>query len=269
MMKNYIIDSHCHLDYFKEKKELENLIKRASENNIKKMLTICTNPQNLNIIKSISESYNQIFFAAGQHPLNLNNNDFTFSKEDLYNISKHPKMVGIGETGLDYFYSEKNKEDQKYFFNWHISISQESKIPLIVHSRSADEDMIKILKKRFNQKKFNCVMHCFSSGEKLAEEVVNLGFYISISGIITFKNSENLRKIIKKIPTNRILIETDSPYLSPVPFRGKKNEPSFLVHTSKYLSKLLGINLNDFNNLTSSNFYRLFKKVKEYEKKYL
>ena len=268
MIKNYIIDSHCHLDYFDYHNEINDVINRASKNNIKKMLTICTNPANLDLVKNISEKYEQIFFAAGQHPLNLTQQN-KFTEKDLLEISKHPKMIGIGETGLDYHYSVDNKKDQKKFFEWHISVSQETKIPLIVHSRSADMDMIDILKKKFYQKSFNCVMHCFSSGEKLAEEVINLDFYISISGIITFKGNDKLINIIKQIPKNRILIETDCPYLSPSPLRGKKNEPSHLIHTSKYISEILKIDENEFNNLTSSNFYRLFKKVKKYEKKYL
>tara|TARA_B100001057_G_C22744406_1_gene909162 strand:+ start:335 stop:1138 length:804 start_codon:yes stop_codon:yes gene_type:complete len=267
-MQNYLIDSHCHLDYFDFSMELDQVIYRAKKAGIKKILTICTEPEKLSKIIQISENYKNIFFSVGLHPLSVSKGSY-FSVSDLIEISKHPKMIGIGETGLDYFYSKDNKEEQIKNFEMHIKASQKTKIPLIVHSRSADDDMIKILLKNFKKKEFNCVMHCFSSGEKLAKAITKLNFYISLSGIITFKKSLELRKVIKNVPKNLILLETDSPYLSPVPLRGKKNEPSHLIHTCNYLSDFLGINNNEFKALTTSNFYNLFKKAKKYEKEKL
>lgn len=264
-MQNYIIDSHCHLDYFDFSIELDQVIDRATKAGIKKMLTICTEPEKLTKIIQISEKYKNIFFSVGLHPLNVGKSNH-FSLSNLIEISKHPKMIGIGETGLDYFYSKDNRADQIKNFEMHISVSQETKIPLIVHSRSADDDMIEILSKNFQKKQFNCVMHCFSSGEKLAKATTNLNFFISLSGIITFKKSVELREIIKNIPKELILLETDSPYLSPVPVRGKKNEPSHLKHTCDYLSDFFDLDVNEFKALTTTNFYNLFKKAKKYDR---
>ncbi len=267
-MDSYLIDSHCHLDYFDFSLELDQVIFRAKKSGVKQILTICTEPEKLSKIIQISEKYKNVFFAAGLHPLNVGKGThFTFS--DLIEISKHPKMIGIGETGLDFFYSKDNKEEQIKNFEMHIAVSQKTKIPLIVHSRSADNDMIKILLKNFKKKEFNCVMHCFSSGENLAKTTTKLNFYVSLSGIVTFKKSEELRKIIKNIPKKLILLETDSPYLSPVPLRGKRNEPSHLMHTCEYLSDFFDLDINEFKALTTSNFYELFKKAKKYEKEKL
>tara|TARA_A100001011_G_C14212939_1_gene800710 strand:+ start:63 stop:860 length:798 start_codon:yes stop_codon:yes gene_type:complete len=257
---NPLVDSHCHLDFPEFDDDLPQVIERAKKAGIEKIITICTKLGNLEKVKSIAERHPIVFFSVGSHPLNTDTKD-NFNRKQLLVASSNPKMVGIGETGLDYFYSSKNSIEQKKNFRMHITVARECALPLIVHSRAADEDMIRILTEEYKIGKFQCVLHCFSSGEKLARSAIDLGFYLSISGIATFAKSNTLRDILSTIPRNRLLVETDSPYLAPPPFRGKRNEPSYVVNVAKIMANYFNIDENIFRKTTSDNFNQLFKKT--------
>ena len=257
-----IVDSHCHLDFKEFDHDLEKVLERAKGAGVSKILTICTKPKNLQKILKIVSSHENIYFAAGSHPLNKNDYDW-FTKKELLDTTANEKMVGIGETGLDYFYSTENVATQQKHFRMHIAIARECSLPLIVHSRSADWDMAKILVEEYKNGPFKCVLHCFSSGSNLAQTALELGCYFSISGIAVFPKSKELRKIFHEIPLNRLLIETDSPYLSPPPFRGKRNEPSFVAITARRIAEYFEISETLFRQATSDNFFNLFKRVKK------
>ena len=254
-----IIDSHCHLDFDKFEDDLDKVINRAKDSGVSKILTICTKKNNLNKNINICENNDFIYFAYGLHPLNVGKEKIEI--KEILKISNHKKMIAIGETGLDYFYSKENISLQKKNFIEHIKISQKTKLPLIIHSRDADEDMQSILCEEYRKKPFLAVMHCFSSGQDLANTAIELGFYLSMSGIITFPKSYELCNIFSKVPIEKILVETDAPYLSPVPFRGKRNEPSYISNTVKKGAEIFEISQNSFSNITSKNFNRLFKKA--------
>ena len=256
-----IIDSHCHLDFDEFDNDLPEIIQRARDSGVKKILTICTKNSNLNKTIKIAEKYEMVFFAFGLHPLNVGKEKI--AKKDILKVVNHEKMIGIGETGLDYYYSKESILLQKISFIEHIELSQNLGLPLIIHSRAADTDMQEILKTQYQIKPFSAVMHCFSSGESLANTALDLGFYLSMSGIITFPKSIELGNIFSKVPLNKILIETDSPYLAPIPFRGKRNEPSYVENTCKKGAEILGVNENIFKKATTKNFKTLFWKVKD------
>ncbi len=255
-----IVDSHCHLDFIDFDVDLDQVMKRAEKAGVSKIVTICTKPENLHKVSKIVEIYPNVYFAAGTHPLNTEVHEW-FTREQLVEATSNTKMIGIGETGLDYFYSAKNATDQKKNFRLHINLARECELPLIVHSRSADQDMIAILTEEFKKGPFECVLHCFSSGANLAKMAVDFGFYLSISGIAVFPKSIELREILSTVPLNRILIETDSPYLAPPPFRGKRNEPSYVAFTAQTMAKHFGISEASFRNITTHNFKALFKKI--------
>lgn len=255
-----IVDSHCHLDFPELLKDIDNVVCRAKRRGVCKFVTICTKEEDLEKVISLAESFKEIYFAFGLHPMNVSGSS-KISLESLLEASKHPKMIGIGETGLDYYYTVETKELQIESLITHIVAARKTNLPLIIHSRNADEDMENILVGEFDREPFKCVMHCFSSGEKLARVTTELGFYLSMSGIVTFPKSEDLRKIFSKIDKNRILLETDSPYLAPVPNRGKKNEPAFTADTAKVGAEIFRLNEYDFRRLTTENFYNLFEKV--------
>ena len=255
-----LVDSHCHIDFPEFNEDLDKVLSRARDNGISKILTICTKPKNLPKVLEITNHYKNIFFAVGSHPLNKEDTDY-FTRKEILEVAKHPKLVGIGETGLDYYYSSETAEKQKSHFRLHIALARECMLPLIVHSRSADDDMITILKDEYNIKPFDCVLHCFSSGVELAYTAIELGFYLSISGIAAFPKSNKLRDIFSQVPLNRLLVETDSPYLAPPPYRGKRNEPGHVVFTAKIMAEHLGLSENSFWEHTTNNFNRLFKKT--------
>ncbi len=257
-----IIDSHCHLNMKEFDQDLDNVILNAKQNNIKGMLTISTNLEEIKNIKKISERFSNIWFSLGIHPNNVDKNYLNLNAVIDNNI-KNKKFIGIGETGLDFYYKNYNKDLQIKSFINHINIARELDLPVIVHTRSADTDTIRILKNEYKRGKFRGLIHCFTASEQLAIEVLAINFYISISGIITFKNADNLRKITKSIPIEKILVETDAPYLSPVPMRGKRNEPSFVSYTAKYLANLLNVTEEELYNKTTNNFFKLFSKAKQ------
>ena len=260
MTQPTIVDSHCHLDFPDFEGEIPNLVSRAEEAGVKRMVTICTRLKNEPKVRKIAEEFNSIYYAAGTHPMSASTEPLA-TVDQLIKIAQHPKMVGIGETGLDYHYTAESADIQKTSLKIHIEAARETNLPLIIHSRAADEDMAAILKDEFNKGSYNCVMHCFSSSVELAKLSLDLGFYLSMSGIITFKKSEELRTIFKLAPIDQVLVETDSPYLSPVPFRGKRNEPSYTAHTAEMGANIYGLDYETFANQTTKNFNKLFSKA--------
>ena len=260
MTEHIIVDSHCHLDFPDFEGEIPDLVARANDAGVKRMVTICTKLKNEPSVRKIAEEHEAVYYAAGTHPMSAASEPLA-SVDQLIEISQHPKMVGIGETGLDYHYTAESAEIQKTSLKIHIEAARETDLPLIIHSRAADEDMAAILKDEFKKGQYKCVMHCFSSSVELAKLSLELGFYLSMSGIITFKKSEELRSIFKLAPIDQVLIETDSPYLSPVPFRGKRNEPSYTAHTAEVGATIYGVDYITFANQTTKNFNRLFSKA--------
>ncbi len=255
-----IIDSHCHLNMPEFAKDIEKVIKNAKESNLEGMLTICTRLEELEEIKNLSNRF-KLWYSGGIHPCNIKKN----SKVDLEIIKKHANssnFIGIGETGLDFYYSKEAKEEQILSFNKHIDVARELDLPVIIHTRSADKETIRVLKEQYQKKPFKGLIHCFTASNELAMEAISLGLLISISGIITFNKAVELRNIIKNIPIGSLLIETDSPYLAPVPNRGKRNEPSNVKYTAKYLANLKEISLDMCIETTNRNFYKLFTKAK-------
>ena len=260
MTEHIIVDSHCHLDFPDFEGEIPDLVARANDAGVKRMVTICTKLKNEPSVRKIAEEHEAVYYAAGTHPMSAASEPLA-SVDQLIEISQHPKMVGIGETGLDYHYTSESAEIQKTSLKIHIEAARETNLPLIIHSRAADEDMATILKDEFKKGQYKCVMHCFSSSVELAKLSLELGFYLSMSGIITFKKSEELRSIFKLAPIDQVLVETDSPYLSPVPFRGKRNEPSYTAHTAEVGATIYGVDYITFANQTTKNFNRLFSKA--------
>ena len=260
MTEHIIVDSHCHLDFPDFEGEIPDLVARANDAGVKRMVTICTKLKNEPSVRKIAEEHEAVYYAAGTHPMSAASEPLA-SVDQLIEISQHPKMVGIGETGLDYHYTAESAEIQKTSLKIHIEAARETNLPLIIHSRAADEDMASILKDEFKKGQYKCVMHCFSSSVELAKLSLELGFYLSMSGIITFKKSEELRSIFKLAPIDQVLVETDSPYLSPVPFRGKRNEPSYTAHTAEVGATIYGVDYITFANQTTKNFNRLFSKA--------
>ncbi|MDB9715474.1 TatD family hydrolase [Amylibacter sp.] len=260
MTEHIIVDSHCHLDFPDFEGEIPDLVARANDAGVKRMVTICTKLKNEPSVRKIAEEHEAVYYAAGTHPMSAASEPLA-SVDQLIEISQHPKMVGIGETGLDYHYTAESAEIQKTSLKIHIEAARETDLPLIIHSRAADEDMAAILKDEFKKGQYKCVMHCFSSSVELAKLSLELGFYLSMSGIVTFKKSEELRSIFKLAPIDQVLVETDSPYLSPVPFRGKRNEPSYTAHTAEVGATIYGVDYITFANQTTKNFNRLFSKA--------
>ena len=259
------IDSHCHLDFPDfEEDGLENVVARAQEAGVEQMVTICTRITKFPQIRDIAAKFDNIFCTVGTHPHNAGEEaEAAYDAEAITALANsHDKIVGIGETGLDYYYDHAPRDLQQQGFRNHLKACVATGLPVIVHSRDADEDTAAILKEEHAGGRLTGVMHCFSSGAGLAKAALDLGFYISLSGIITFNKADELREIVKTVPLDRILIETDSPYLAPVPMRGKRNEPAFVAHTAAKLAEIKDISTEEAGKITTENFYRLFKKVK-------
>ncbi len=253
-----IIDSHCHLDYQPLFNNLDDVIKRANKNGVKYFLTISTTDQSFINILNILKKYKNVFGSYGIHPHEAKNHiDLKVSKI-IQNLNLNKNLIGIGETGLDFYYNHSDKQTQKECFIKHIHASQQTSKTLIVHSRSADLEMFDILSNEIKNKKFNILMHCFTGSKNFAHKLLDLDCYFSASGIITFKKNNDLNDTFKSIPNEKILIETDSPYLSPEPLRGKSNEPSHLKYTLKYIANLKNKSEVDFSQITSNNFKKLF-----------
>ncbi len=255
-----IVDSHCHLDFPDFDGELPNLIARARAAGVTRMVTICTRLRQEPRVRAIAEGYEGVYYAAGTHPMSAAEEPMV-TVADLVALARHPKFVAIGETGLDYHYTAQSAGVQATSLRLHIEAAQETGLPLIIHARAADEDMARILADGMAIGPYSCVMHCFSSGAALAEAALDMGFYLSMSGIATFPKSSELRAIFAAAPISRILLETDSPYLAPMPHRGKRNEPAYTAFTAKTGAQIFGVSEAEFAAITSANFDRLFPKA--------
>ncbi len=255
-----IVDSHCHLDFPDFEGEIPELVARATAAGVTRMVTICTRLRNEPAVRAIAEAYDPVFYAAGTHPMSAADEPLA-TVDELLKLTGHPKMVGIGESGLDYHYTAESADIQKQSLRIHIAAARESGLPLIIHARAADDDMARILSEEYRNGAYSCVMHCFSSSKELAAAALDLGFYLSMSGIATFKKSQELRDIFAAAPVDRILVETDAPYLAPVPYRGKRNEPAYTAHTAKVGAEVFGMDYADFARQTTENFDRLFSKA--------
>ena len=255
-----LVDSHCHLDFPEFSDELDNIVERAGMAGVTHMLTICTRISKFKQVWDVAAYFDNIWCSVGIHPHNVDEEEEA-SAEKLLGFAADPKVVAFGETGLDFFYEHSSRESQERSFRAHIEASRNSGLPVIIHTRDADEDTIRILRDENARGAFPGVIHCFSSGEELAAAAVDLGLYISLSGIITFNGAEELRQIVKKLPLDRLLLETDSPYLAPVPRRGKRNEPAFTKFTAAKLAELMSITAEEMAIQTTQNFFMLFKKA--------
>jgi len=252
-----LVDSHCHLDFADFAAERDAVVARARAAGVGTMLTIATRLDQFQGVRSIAEAYPDIWCSVGVHPHDAADHA-ALSAADLVRLTAHPRVVGIGETGLDFHYDHSPREVQERVFRAHIAASQTSGLPLIIHARAADDAVARVLRE---ERAPPGVMHCFSSGRGLAEAALDLGFYISISGIVTFKNAEELRAIVRDVPLERLLVETDAPYLAPVPYRGRCNEPAYVAATAASVAALKGVDPEHLATATTDNFFRLFGKA--------
>ena len=253
-----IIDSHCHLEFEPIHSNLDDVIKRAKENDVKYLLSISTTDESYEKILKIINKYVNIYGTYGIHPHEVKSYKSLNYNSIIEKTKKSKKIIGIGETGLDYFYKNSDKTTQKKIFVEHIKASQTLGLPVIVHTRSAEKDTYEILKSEKRNKDFKILIHCFTGSKEFSHKLIDLGCYISASGIITFKKSNELADTFKSIPSERILVETDSPYLSPEPLRGKSNEPSHILHTLKFLSEIKKIDQDLMSKITTNNFFKIF-----------
>lgn len=258
-----IVDSHCHLDFPDFDGEHDALVERAAEAGVARMVTICTRLRLVPQVQALAEKYPSVFFAAGTHPMSAASEPLV-KLEELLKLAEHPKLVGIGETGLDYHYTAESADIQQQSLRTHIEAARQTGLPLIIHARAADDDMARILTDEYQNGPYSCVMHCFSSSAELARAALNLGFYLSMSGIAAFPKSQDLRDIFASAPIDRILVETDSPYLAPPPHRGKRNEPAYTAFTARVGAEVFGLDYAEFAARTTANFDRLFSKAAAY-----
>ena len=263
MIKSFTYtDSHCHLNMLDKKDNkptIDYFVTNAKKRNVSNILSVCTKLEELEDILYIAEKYSTIWASVGVHPLDITSK--ITNVEQIVELSSHSKIVAIGETGLDFHYSVETKEAQIKSFVEHLEAGKVANLPVIVHTREAQKETIDLLKNHASKDAVG-VMHCFTEDITMAKQALDLGFYISFSGIVTFKNADNLREVAKYVPADKILVETDSPYLAPVPFRGKSNEPSFVVEVSDFVADLRNINKEKFAAITTANFFNLFKKAR-------
>ncbi len=261
---NFLVDSHTHLDLLAEKGfNIDELIENAAQNQVKILQTIGTKIRNFDEVYQYARKYKNVFASIGIHPCNVEEEE-KIKAEDIIEICKtHPKIIGIGETGLDYFHPGFVKENQITSFVEHIKAARQLDLPVIIHARDADADMAKILEDEMKKGKFKALLHCFSSSKELALKAVELGISISISGIITFKNATELQNIVRDLPLEFLLVETDAPYLAPTPHRGKLNQPAFTKHTAEFLAELKGVSFEQICQITTGNFFKLFSSVND------
>ena len=255
-----LVDSHCHLDFPDFSDERDVIVARALAAGVGRMVTISTRVKKFPQVLEIAEAFETVYCSVGTHPHNADE-ELDITADDLVRLSEHPKVVAIGEAGLDYHYDKAPRAAQVQGFRTHIEAARRTGLPLVIHARAADDDMAAILEEETGKGAFPFILHCFSSGRSLAETGVALGGYVSFSGILTFRNSAELRAIAADVPHDRLLVETDAPYLAPVPFRGKRNEPSFVVQTAKVLAETIGVSEEKVAELTTDNFFRLFNKM--------
>ena len=255
-----LVDSHCHLDFPDFAAELDAVVERARAAGISRMVTISTRVRKLPQVLTVVEKYPEIFCSVGTHPHNAQE-ELDIDAKALIALAQHPKVVAIGEAGLDYHYDKSPRDAQEAGFRQHIAAARETGLPLVIHSREADADMAAILTQETGKGAFSAVLHCYTGGRDLAFKAIELGLTIGFTGILTFKNGQNLRDIAKDLPADRILVETDAPYLAPLPHRGKRNEPAYVVETAKVLANTRGVSAEEIARQTTENFFRLFNKV--------
>ena len=260
-MKNYLIDTHAHLDFPELYNRLDEVLKNALENDVKRIVTISTNLNKIDKIIEISKNYKEVYHTVGVHPNEVLKDKNNSNYEMILNLSKNEKCVGIGECGLDYHYRNDSKAEQKASFITQINVSRATNLPLIIHARDADKDMINILENEYKNGPFKAILHCFSSGKDLALCGLDLGFYISFSGIVTFKSAKLIQEIATLIPDDKILVETDAPYLSPTPLRGSVNEPKNCSITAKYLADIRKCKFSTFIDQLYMNSFKIFDKI--------
>jgi TatD DNase family protein len=255
-----LIDSHCHLDFPDFASELDDVVTRARTAGISRLVTISTRVKRFAGVLAITERFPEVYCSVGTHP-HYAHEELDITAADLVAHTQHPKVVALGEAGLDYHYDRSPRDAQERGFRTHIAAARETGLPLVIHSREADADTARILEEEAGQGAFPAVLHCFTGGADLARRAIALGLSISFTGILTFKNSTALRAIAAGLPADRILVETDAPYLAPLPFRGKRNEPAYVVETAKILAETRGVSFDEIAQQTSENFFRLFGKV--------
>jgi TatD DNase family protein len=255
-----LIDTHCHLDFPDLAADIDGVLARAKAAGVTRMITISTHVAKAATYRAIAEAHDNVFFTVGTHP-HYADQELDVTADQLVALAEHPKCVGIGEAGLDYHYDKAPREAQAQGLRTHIAAARITQLPLVIHARAADDDMIGILEDETAKGAFPAVLHCFSSGAELARRGLALGFYLSMSGILTFKASDELREIAKATPLDRLLVETDAPYLAPMPHRGKRNEPAFTRHTAAVLAEVKSVSLAEIATITTGNAERLFKRL--------
>lgn len=256
-----LVDSHCHLDFPQFDEDRKAMLDRARARGIERFLTISTRVKNFAALDEITARHEDVFASIGTHPHNAAE-ELDIAVSELVRMAQHPKVVAIGEAGLDYYYDKSPRDAQAKGFRNHIAAARETGLPLVIHARDADEDMAAILEEEMTRGAFSAVLHCFSSGIDLARRGLSLGLYVSFSGIVTFKSAEAIRDVAREVPLERMLVETDAPYLAPQPHRGQRNEPAFVAETAEILARAINLPLATVAEATTANFYRLFSKVK-------
>ena len=256
-----LVDSHCHLDFAEFEPERDAIVSRARDAGVRTMVTISTRVRQFDRLRPIVAAYDDVWCSIGTHPHQAAE-EADVTLDELLSIAAEPKVVAIGEAGLDYFYDKAPRDAQAQGFRTHIAAARETGLPLVIHARDADDDVAAILRDETGKGAFPFILHCFSSGAELARVGVELGGYVSFSGILTFKKSEELRAIAASVPRERLLVETDAPFLAPLPHRGKRNEPSFVTNTARVLGETHGMSFDEIQELTTNNFFRLFKKCR-------
>ena len=255
-----LIDSHCHLDFPEFAAELPDVIARAHAAGVGRMITISTRVAKYDVYRAIAEAQEAVWFSVGTHPHQAHEEP-DVSVEQLVALASHPRCVAIGEAGLDYHYDKSPREVAEVVFRRHIEAARRTGLPLVIHSRDADEDMARILRDEMGKGAFTALLHCFTSGRELAMTGLELGLYVSFSGVLTFKNSQELRDLVRDVPLDRLLVETDAPFLAPVPHRGKRNEPSFVAETARVLAQAKGVSFSEVAEKTTANVLRTFNKM--------
>jgi len=258
-----LIDTHCHLDFPELASQRAELLQRAAEAGVERMVTISTHKSRFAGYLALANEYPHIYCTLGVHPHHTEEEGETVLADELIAaINANPKVVGIGETGLDYYYDHSDRDVQRKAFHQHIIAAQDTGLPLIIHNRNSDDDMAAMLHTAYAEKPMNGLLHCFSSSAQLAAAALEIGFYLSFSGILTFKNADEVRRVAANAPADRILVETDAPYLAPVPLRGKVNEPSYVVHTAKVLADIRGVSEDEIAATTTENARRIFSRMR-------
>lgn len=255
-----LIDTHCHLDFPDFAEDLAGYVARAESAGVTRMVTISTRVARFEAYRAIAERFPSVWCSVGTHPHNAHE-ELEVTAGQLARLSEHPRCVAIGEAGLDYHYDKSPREAQAQGFRTHIAAARMTQLPLVIHARQADDDMIAILREETEKGAFPAILHCFTAGPELARIGVELGLYVSFSGILTFKTSEDLRRIAADVPLDRLLVETDAPYLAPVPFRGKQNQPAYVVETAKVLAEVRGMGLDEMARITTANAQRCYWKM--------